>query len=175
MVQECFISTKEAALLAHSSPQAGGPSQQVGRFPAIASYQVDIKTFSMMPMLVQQWFFQNAEVESKASPSTVVSNGNAGLWSSRPPWVCLSDTVRLDLQALVLTLVWAKTGQLKLISAQGEKNNRVRLRDSGHCSGEGCRFRCQLVCVLMWMLPVYPWAIYLNSLCLPPHIWKMGC
>lgn len=108
--------------------------------------------------------------DGDASPAAVVRGRGGGgqgslprqwkadLRSRRPPWAEPSDIATLKLRVLVRSLCgcsWlAQTYQCQ----RGVKN-RVGLRDSGHCSGEQCRRKSQMVWVLIRVLPVHRWAI----------------
>lgn len=91
---------------------AGGPP-----FLALASYRLDVKSWPRtssepvdccwMSVLVQQWFFQNAEVEGKAVsfPSGMQVSGQYSTMGYS------NDTATLELHVLVLLIsVWAITG-----------------------------------------------------------------
>ena len=52
-------------------------------------------------------------------------------------------------------------------------DNKVRLRDSEYYGEELCKHRIQMICALMRLPPMHPWAVYLTSLGPHPHVWKM--
>lgn len=144
---------------------AGGPP-----FLVVVSSRIDTEPLAhtiqracvfiaaVMPVLGQQRFSQDAEVEGKAifipveCRSVVQEATTCPSFRDSDTW---TDTCMVH-RWLARTYWYPRR----------ERNNRVRLRDSEHWSGKVRRLRSQMVCVLMKAPPVHPWATYLTSLCL---------